>query len=43
VFGTYKEGESEVVGQDDRKRLSIREQWLFPFMPLLERGKRAEG
>ena len=37
VFGTYSEGESEVVGQDDRKRLSIREQWLFPFKPWLER------
>lgn len=31
VFGTYREGESAVVGQDDRRRLSIREQWLFPF------------
>ncbi|MEO0699320.1 MAG: sterol desaturase family protein [Pseudomonadota bacterium] len=30
VFGTFKEGESEVVGQDDRRRLSIKEQWLFP-------------
>ncbi|WP_296719453.1 sterol desaturase family protein [Erythrobacter sp.] len=33
VFGTYREGESEVVGQDDRKRLSIKEQFLFPFRP----------
>ncbi|MEL6487014.1 MAG: sterol desaturase family protein [Pseudomonadota bacterium] len=31
VFGTFKEGESEVVGQDDRRRLSIKEQWLFPI------------
>ncbi|MEM7781416.1 MAG: sterol desaturase family protein [Pseudomonadota bacterium] len=30
IFGTYKDGESEVVGQDDRKRLSIKEQFLFP-------------
>jgi sterol desaturase/sphingolipid hydroxylase (fatty acid hydroxylase superfamily) len=30
VFGSFKDGESEVVGQDDRRRLSIREQWLFP-------------
>jgi sterol desaturase/sphingolipid hydroxylase (fatty acid hydroxylase superfamily) len=37
VFGTYKEGESEVVGQDDRKRLSIKEQWLFPLRPLLDK------
>ncbi|MDZ4277124.1 MAG: sterol desaturase family protein [Erythrobacter sp.] len=37
VFGTYREGESEVVGQDDRRRLSIREQFLFPLKPWLER------
>lgn len=30
LFGTFKEGESEVVGQGDRRRLSIREQFLFP-------------
>lgn len=35
VFGTYREGESTVVGQDDRKRLSIVEQWVFPFRPLI--------
>ena len=43
VFGTYKEGESEVVGQDDRKRLSIREQWLFPLRPWLEKRAGAAG
>jgi sterol desaturase/sphingolipid hydroxylase (fatty acid hydroxylase superfamily) len=37
VFGTYREGESEVVGQDDRRRLSIKEQWLFPLRPWLEK------
>ena len=37
VFGTYKDGESAIVGQDDRKRLSIKEQWLFPLRPFLER------
>ncbi|MDJ0977402.1 MAG: sterol desaturase family protein [Erythrobacter sp.] len=31
VFGTFKEGESEIVGQDDRRRLSIKEQFLFPI------------
>jgi sterol desaturase/sphingolipid hydroxylase (fatty acid hydroxylase superfamily) len=31
VFGTYREGESEIVGQDERRRLSIKEQFLFPF------------
>ena len=41
VFGTFKEGESEVVGQDDRRRLSIWEQWTFPLRPWLE--KRAGG
>ncbi|WP_301751036.1 sterol desaturase family protein [uncultured Erythrobacter sp.] len=41
VFGTYKEGESELVGQDDRKRLSIKEQWLFPLRPWLEKRKTA--
>jgi sterol desaturase/sphingolipid hydroxylase (fatty acid hydroxylase superfamily) len=41
VFGTYREGESAVVGQDDRKRLSIREQWLFPILPWLEDKQRA--
>jgi sterol desaturase/sphingolipid hydroxylase (fatty acid hydroxylase superfamily) len=37
VFGTYREGESEVVGQDDRKRLTIREQFLWPVLPWVER------
>jgi sterol desaturase/sphingolipid hydroxylase (fatty acid hydroxylase superfamily) len=43
VFGTYRDGESEVVGQDDRKRLSIKEQWLFPLRPWLEKREAAEG
>ena len=43
VFGTYKDGESAIVGQDDRKRLSIKEQWLFPLRPLLEKKQAAEG
>ncbi|MET0362287.1 MAG: sterol desaturase family protein [Sphingobium sp.] len=43
VFGTYREGESALVGQDDRKRLSIVEQTLFPFQPMIDRvrAKRA--
>jgi sterol desaturase/sphingolipid hydroxylase (fatty acid hydroxylase superfamily) len=36
VFGTYRDGESAIVGQDERKRLSIREQFLFPFVPAFE-------
>jgi len=30
VFGTFKDGESEIVGQDERRRLSIWEQFIFP-------------
>lgn len=39
IFGTYKEGEGVLVGQDDRKRLTILEQTLFPFQPLIDRYK----
>ncbi len=35
MFGTFSPGEAEIVGQDERKRLSIREQWLFPFVPVI--------
>jgi sterol desaturase/sphingolipid hydroxylase (fatty acid hydroxylase superfamily) len=35
LCGTFRAGESVVVGQDERKRLSIREQFIFPFRPLL--------
>ncbi|MGF7156565.1 sterol desaturase family protein [Novosphingobium gossypii] len=37
IFGTYREGEASVVGQDDLRRLSIREQLLFPFRPIFGR------
>lgn len=37
IFGTYREGESSLVGQDERKRLSIAQQWLFPFQPWIDR------
>jgi len=30
LFGTFREGEAECVGQDERKRLSIRQQFMFP-------------
>lgn len=43
VFGTYREGEASLVGQDDRKRLSIREQFLFPFHPLIEQIRENRG
>lgn len=41
LFGTFRDGESDVAGQDDRRRLSIREQFLFPFQPWIDR-KRTE-
>lgn len=37
IFGTYREGEGIFVGQDERRRLSILEQTLFPFRPLIDR------
>ena len=39
ILGTYREGESVVVGQGDRKRLSIREQTMFPFQPMIDAYK----
>jgi len=36
VLGTYREGEAAVVGQDDLRRLSIREQFLFPFKSIID-------
>lgn len=45
IFGTYREGEGILVGQDERKRLSIREQWMFPFVPVIAaiRARKAAG
>jgi len=39
IFGTYREGEGVLVGQDERKRLSIWEQTVFPFQPLIDKYK----
>ena len=39
VFGTYREGEAALVGQDERRRLSIWEQTVFPFRPVIDRIK----
>jgi sterol desaturase/sphingolipid hydroxylase (fatty acid hydroxylase superfamily) len=39
MFGTFREGESAVAGQDERKRLSVREQFLFPYMDWVERRR----
>jgi sterol desaturase/sphingolipid hydroxylase (fatty acid hydroxylase superfamily) len=43
IFGTFREGEADVVGQDQRKRLSIREQFAFPFVPLIAMIKAKPG
>ena len=43
VFGTFREGEATVVGQEDRRRLSILEQFVFPFRPLLAMFKARRG
>ncbi|GAA0309967.1 hypothetical protein GCM10009087_20050 [Sphingomonas oligophenolica] len=39
IFGTYREGEGVLVGQGDRKRLSIWEQTLFPFQSMIDAYK----
>jgi sterol desaturase/sphingolipid hydroxylase (fatty acid hydroxylase superfamily) len=39
IFGTYRRGESAIVGQDERRRLSIWEQTMFPARPLIEKVK----
>lgn len=39
IFGTYREGEGVLVGQDERKRLSIWQQTIFPFQPLIAKMK----
>ena len=39
LFGTFREGESAVVGQDERQRLSIQQQFQFPFQPWIDRIK----
>jgi sterol desaturase/sphingolipid hydroxylase (fatty acid hydroxylase superfamily) len=39
IFGTYREGEGVIVGQDDRKRLTIWEQTVFPFRPMIDAYK----
>jgi sterol desaturase/sphingolipid hydroxylase (fatty acid hydroxylase superfamily) len=39
LFGTFRDGEAEAVGQGERRRLSIAEQTLFPVQPLIDRWK----
>lgn len=42
IFGTYREGEGIIVGQDERKRLSIWEQFVFPFVPVVRWFRKAD-
>lgn len=39
MFGTFREGESAIAGQGDRRRLTIREQFLFPYTDWVERRR----
>lgn len=39
LFGTFREGESAIAGQGDRRRLTIREQFLFPYTDWVERRR----
>lgn len=45
IFGTYREGEGVLVGQDERKRLTIKQQMLFPFQGPIDRymARRAQA
>jgi hypothetical protein len=43
MFGTFRAGEAAVVGQDERKRLLISQQFLFPLRPLLAMIKGNRG
>ena len=43
IFGTYRAGESEIVGQEERRRLSIREQFVFPFQPVIAKIRAKRG
>lgn len=43
IFGTFHEGEAEVVGQDERKRLSIWQQIMFPFRPMIAHARAKSG
>jgi sterol desaturase/sphingolipid hydroxylase (fatty acid hydroxylase superfamily) len=43
LLGTFREGEAEIVGQDERKRLSIPQQFSFTFRPLIAAIKARQG
>jgi sterol desaturase/sphingolipid hydroxylase (fatty acid hydroxylase superfamily) len=35
MFGTFRPGEAAIVGQEERKRLSISQQFMFPLRPVI--------
>jgi sterol desaturase/sphingolipid hydroxylase (fatty acid hydroxylase superfamily) len=39
MFGTYREGEAVHVGQDNQKRLSVWDQTIWPFLPLIAKAR----
>lgn len=39
VFGTFREGEAVHVGQDNQRRLSVWEQTIWPFLPIVAKLK----
>jgi sterol desaturase/sphingolipid hydroxylase (fatty acid hydroxylase superfamily) len=43
MVGTFRKGEAEIVGQDERKRLLISQQFMFPLRPLIARIKAKQG
>jgi sterol desaturase/sphingolipid hydroxylase (fatty acid hydroxylase superfamily) len=43
LFGTFRAGESEIVGQGERKRLTIPQQWIFTFRPLIAAIRGRQG
>ncbi|MEP1142151.1 MAG: sterol desaturase family protein [Henriciella sp.] len=43
IFGTYRDGEAAIVGQDERRRLSIWEQFMFPITPVINWMKGRSG
>ena len=43
MCGTFRVGESAVVGQDQRKRLSIWEQFIFPARPVIAMVKQRQA
>ena len=39
MFGTHRDGEAVIVGQDNQRRLSIWEQSIWPFLPFIAKAK----